>query len=66
MQSKTRGSFISNFIWVIYQWSIARNLKENGRTIQVGDVDLNALLYADDMVLIAESEADLQSLLDHM
>ena len=27
---------------------------------------MNVLQYANDMVLIAESEADLQSLLDHM
>ena len=45
---------------------LARSLKENGPTIQVGDVNLNAILYADDMVLIAASEAGLQSSLDHM
>ena len=34
--------------------------------IQVGDAVLNCLLYADDMVLIADSEDNLQSMLYKM
>ena len=61
-----QGDPLSPTLFGLYINDLARSLKENGPTIQVGDVNLNALLYADDMVLIAESEADLQSLLDHM
>ena len=54
-----QGDPLSPILFGLYINDLARSLIENGPTIQVGDVNLNVLQYADDMVLITESEADL-------
>ena len=45
---------------------LARQLKSEGPVLQVGSTKINILLYADDMVLLAENEENLQSLLGVM
>ena len=54
-----QGHLLSPILFGLDINDLARSLKENGPTIQVGDVNLNVLQYTDDMVLITESEADL-------
>ena len=41
-----------------------REIKEKTQGIQIGDVRVRLLLYADDIVLLAENKRDLQNMLD--
>ena len=45
---------------------LAKHLKENGPTLNLVNLSINCLLYADDMVIIAETEEQLKKLLDMM
>ena len=45
---------------------LAKYLNENGPTLNSDNPSINCLLYADDMVLIAETEEQLQKSLDMM
>lgn len=61
-----QGDNLSPTLFSLYINDLAKTLKENGPFISVGDLHINILLYADDMVLIADNENDLQTLLDIM
>ena len=43
---------------------LAREIKEKGKGVDVGGRRVRLLMYADDIVLLAESARDLQSMLD--
>ena len=58
-----QGCVLSPDIFNLYSEVIMRNLEEHPE-IKVSGKNVNNLRYADDMVLIAENEKDLQALLD--
>ena len=57
-------TLLSPTLFSLYINDLVKTLKENGPCLNIDDLLLNILLYADDMVLLAESENDLQALLD--
>ena len=52
--------------FAIYANSLAEDIKSLGLGIKIGDTLICLLMYADDIVLIAESEKDLQLMLDKL
>ena len=61
-----QGDCLSPTLFSLYINDLAKTIKEHGPKLMMDNILLNILLYADDMVLIAESEEDLQKLLDIM
>ncbi len=61
-----QGDSISPTLFSFYINDLVQVLKERCNTVKVGDIVLNSLLYADDMVLISESETGLQNLLNEL
>ena len=59
-----QGDPLSPTLFSLYINDLAKHLKENGPTLNLDNLNINCLLYADDMVLIAETEEQLQKLLD--
>ena len=59
-----QGDSLSPTLFSLYINDLAKTLKDSGPQISIGNILINILLYADDMVLIAESEESLQKLLD--
>ena len=59
-----QGDIMSPTLFAIFIDDLVTELKESGCGIKIDDTLLCCLLYADDLVLIAESEGDLQVLLD--
>ena len=60
-----QGCILSPCLFSIFIADLPRVLREQGpRGVQVGDVWLQVLLYADDGALLAESSDDLQRMLD--
>jgi hypothetical protein len=59
-----QGDPLSPTLFSIYINSLALRLKESCPTLSFGEHTLNSLLYADDMVVITESEQDLQTCLN--
>ena len=60
-----QGDIISPTLFAIYINDLAEELKGSGIGIEIGEeLVLSCLLYADDIVLLADSETDLQSLLN--
>ena len=58
-----QGDVISPTLFAIYIDDLVSELRELGVGIKIGDDIINSLLYADDIVLIAANEDDLQLLL---
>ena len=59
-----QGDSLSPTLFSMYINDLVKTLKQKGPLINVDGLLLNILLYADDMVLVADSEKDLQLLLD--
>ena len=59
-----QGCLLSPLLFNLYVNSLAIAIKDTGLGVDIGEGCMPILLYADDIVLIAESETDLQSLLD--
>jgi len=61
-----QGDPLSPTLFSLYINDLVDHLKEKCPTLTVADFEINTLLYADDMVLLAESERNLQQLLDEL
>ena len=59
-----QGDTLSPTLFSVFANDLVAEVNQMDRGIVVGDRKLSMLLYADDIVLIAESETDLQSMLD--
>jgi hypothetical protein len=59
-----QGCVLSPILLPIYINGLAHDISSSGFGIQVGGKDVAVLLYADDIVLISDCEADLQALMD--
>ena len=59
-----QGCMLSPILFVIVIDELAREVKRTGKGVMIGNTKINILLYADDIVLIAENSEDLQYLLD--
>ena len=59
-----QGCMLSPILFIIVIDELARRVKATGRGVRLGNIKINILIFADDIVLIAESMDDLQYLLD--
>ena len=59
-----QGDPLSPTLFSLFINDLVDDLEQTGTTLCVGNVNFNTLLYADDMVIIGESELDLQVLLN--
>ena len=66
MSGIRQGDPMSPTLFSLFINDLARQLKSEGPVLQVGNTKINILLYADDMVLLAENEENLQYLLGIM
>ena len=61
-----QGCPLSPLLYSIYVMGMVERLEEEGLGVKEGDYWCGALLYADDIVLLAESPEELQKMLDRM
>lgn len=61
-----QGDVLSPTLFAIYVNDLAQEIKRANLGIDIDDLNLSILLYADDIVLVAEEEAKLQKMLDIM
>lgn len=61
-----QGDIMSPTLFSIYVNDLALELKNMNLGIQVGDDNICILLYADDIVILAENEDNLQTMLNHI
>ena len=61
-----QGDNISSTLFSLYINELAKEINAMNVGVKFGHVNLSILLYADDMVLVANNEKDLQSMLDKM
>ena len=59
-----QGDPLSPTLFSLFINDLVDDLKQTGTTLCVGNVNFNTLLYVDDMVIIGETEIDLQLLLN--
>lgn len=59
-----QGCVLSPLLFSIYTEELATRIRLSGKGVRVEEDRLGALLYADDIVLIAESASELQEMLD--
>ena len=59
-----QGDCLSPTLFSLYINDLAVHLKDYGPTIDLNGVHINSLLYADDLVIVAETEDQLQNLLN--
>ena len=64
LQGVKQGCKISPTLFNIYMNDLAAELDKTDKGIRFGDHKVSLLMYADDVVIVAESEADLQCQLD--
>ena len=61
-----QGDSLSPTLFSIFINDIIGHLKSNCPALRVGEIDINCLLYVDDMVIIGENEDALQCLLNEL
>lgn len=59
-----QGDTLSPTLFSIYVNDLVDDVKSLGLGVPVGDMKISIFLYADDVVLLAETESDLQDILD--
>ena len=59
-----QGCVMSPVLFSFFINGLAREIKEKTQGVRVGDAHVRLLMYADDIVLLAESRKDLQEMLD--
>jgi len=59
-----QGCVMSPVLFSFFINGLAREIKKNTQGVSVGDTRVRLLLYADDIVLLAETSKDLQDMLD--
>jgi hypothetical protein len=59
-----QGCVMSPVLFSFFINGLAREIKEKTRGVRVGNTQVRLLLYADDIVLLADSKEDLQAMLD--
>jgi hypothetical protein len=59
-----QGCVMSPFLFSLFVNGLAREIKAVGKGVQVGRLRVQLLLYTDDIVLISDTQKDLQSMLD--
>ena len=59
-----QGCIISPLLFNLFVNDFAMQINSLGKGINYGDEQLSLLMYADDMVLLCENEADLQCMLN--
>ena len=59
-----QGDSLSPTLFSLYINDLVKTLKEKGPLLNIGGLLINILLYADDMVLMADSENDLQQMIN--
>ncbi|CAK1581002.1 unnamed protein product [Parnassius mnemosyne] len=57
-----QGCVMSSWLFILYLDSCLQKLKDSCLGVKLGDIKVNCLVYADDAMLIAPSEAELQTL----
>lgn len=65
-QGVRQGCPLSPILFSCYINDLVRRLKELGYGVSIGDRDLTALLYADDIVLMTNSASEMQALIDEV
>ena len=66
LQGVRQGCPLSPILFSCYINDLVRRLKDLGYGVPVGDRDLTSLLYADDIVLMADSADKLQEMIDEV
>ena len=59
-----QGCILSPILFALFMEELTERVKESGLGVDVGGFKLPILLYADDVVLLAESNEDMQRILD--
>ncbi len=59
-----QGCVISPLLFSLFLNDLATEIKNSGKGLNIGDELVALLLFADDLVVLCESEEDLQSVLD--
>ena len=61
-----QGDSLSPILFALYINDLAREIIDLNKGIKLDNINISILLYADDIVLISESEQNLQDMLDYM
>ena len=61
-----QGDSLSPTLFALFINGIANDIKSLNKGIDINGINVSILLYADDIVLISESEVNLQYMLDYM
>ena len=59
-----QGDPLSSFLYIIFIDGLVSVVKESGIGVMIGDILVSILLFADDVMLLASSNEDMQKLLD--
>ena len=59
-----QGDVLSPTLFNLYINDLAKTIKDSNIGIQLNDLNVSTLIYADDLVLISENESNLQKMID--